>query len=104
MSEIIQDDDGHFADTEEGYDIDTPIDMIQTNFHHSTRQVNANQRRTPTRPPTPDNTMLPSDVWSQPSQNFGLRSLFGLVQWCQICVIDKYFHCIALQSREHLLP
>ena len=55
----------HYADAEEGYDIDTSVDMIQNNFHNSTRQANSNQRRHP----TPNNTRLPSDTRSQLSQD-----------------------------------
>ena len=65
MSEITHDDEEHYADTEEGYDTDTTVDMIQNNFHNSTRQANVNQRRHL----VPNNTRLPSDAWSQLSQD-----------------------------------
>ena len=65
MSEITQDDEEHYADAEEGYDIDTTVDVIQNNFHNSTRQANVNQRR----PPVPNNTRLPPDAWSYLSQD-----------------------------------
>ena len=58
--EITQDDEEHYADAEEGYDIDTPVEMIQTNFHNSTRQANVNQRR----PPAHNKTRIPSNAWS----------------------------------------
>ena len=35
MSEITQDEEKHNADAEEGYDVTTPVDMIQTNLHNS---------------------------------------------------------------------
>ena len=58
MSEIKQDDEEHYAHAEEGYGIDTPSNMIQTNFHNSTRQDNVNQRKSPAH----NNTRLPSDA------------------------------------------
>ena len=64
-SEIPQDDEEHYTDAEEGYNIDTTVDMVQTNCHHSFRQDIANQRRLL----TPNNTRLPLEVWSQLSQN-----------------------------------
>ena len=64
MSEITHDDEEQYADAEEGYAYDTLIDMIQTNFHNSTRQANVNQRVFPVQPPAPNNTRLPSDVCS----------------------------------------
>ena len=44
MSEIPQDEEHHYTDAEEGSGIDTPVDMLYTNFHNSTRQTNVNQR------------------------------------------------------------
>ena len=66
MSEITQDDEEHYADAEEGYDIATPVDTIQTNYHSSVRQANITQRQ-PHAPP--NNTRLPPDAWSQLSQD-----------------------------------
>ena len=65
MSEITQDEEEHYTDAEEGYDITTSVDMIQTNLHNLTRQANVNQRR----PPATNNTRLPPDAWSQLSQD-----------------------------------
>jgi hypothetical protein len=65
MSEIIQDDGEHYTDAEEEYDIDTTVEMIQANFHNSTRQTNVNQRRHN----VPNSTRLPSEAWSQLSQD-----------------------------------
>ena len=64
MSEIIQDDEEHYTDAEEEYDIDTPVEMIQANFHNSNRQTNVNQRRHS----VTNSTGLPSEAWSQLSQ------------------------------------
>ena len=61
MSEITHDDEKHCADAEEWYNIDTPVDMIQTKFHNSTKRTNVNQRRSP----SPNNARLPLDAWSQ---------------------------------------
>ena len=69
MSEVTPDDEEKCADAEEGYDSDTLIDMVQTNFHNSTRQANVDQRRTCTQSFVPNNTRLPSDTWSQLSQD-----------------------------------
>ncbi len=66
MSEITQDDEEHYADAEEGYDIATPVDTIQTNFHSSARQANITHRQPPA---PPNNTWLPPDAWSQLSQD-----------------------------------
>ena len=52
--------------------------MIQTNFHNSTRQANVDQRR----PSTPNNTRLPSDVWSQLLQD-------GRVVWMALSIETK---------------
>jgi hypothetical protein len=66
MSEITQDGEEHYTDAEEGYDIATPVDTIQTNYHSSARQANVTQRQ----PPAPNNnTRLPPDAWSQLSQD-----------------------------------
>ena len=37
MSEITQDEEDHYVDAEEGYDIATPVDTIQTNYHNSAK-------------------------------------------------------------------
>ena len=60
ISEITHNEEQHYTDAEEEYDIDTPVDLIQTNCYNLTRQANINQRRLP----IPNNTRLPSDVWS----------------------------------------
>ena len=66
MSEITQDKEDIYADADEVYDITTPVDLIQTNFHDSTRQAHVNQRKFPT---TQNNTRLPTDAWSKLSQD-----------------------------------
>ena len=59
------DDDQHLDPDEAIYDIATPVDMIQTNFHDSIRQANVNQRR----PPSQNNTRIPPDAWSKLSKD-----------------------------------
>jgi hypothetical protein len=61
-SEITQYDEEHYADAEEGYDIATPVDTIQTNYHSSSRQAHVTQRQPPVLPQ--NNTRLPPDAWS----------------------------------------
>ena len=61
MSELTYNEDRHSVDDEGVYNIATPVDLIQANFHNSTRQANINQRR----PPSQNNTQLPPDAWSQ---------------------------------------
>ena len=44
MSKQTNEHEQHLPDEINAYDIATIVDLIQSNFHYSTRQVNINQR------------------------------------------------------------
>ena len=59
MSEQAHEDEQPLSEEENTYDITTSVDLIQTNFHDSTRQDYVSQRICP---PSQNNTRLPPNT------------------------------------------